>query len=276
MEETVFLNNEFLPAKQAKISALSPGVLCGVGVFESMRSFKSRIVYFSQHLKRIKNSSQLMAIGFPYSLDRLTQIIRKSLRISGLRDAYVRLSLYQRTQGADILIIVKEYRPFSLKKYQAGFSAGVSRFRQIEDSFLSNIKTTNRALYELSLQEAKNNGFEEAVILNTRGYICEATRSNIFLAKDKALFTPGLECGCLDGVTRKVVFDFAKESKIKLYQGNFTLRDLSSADEAFLTNSLMGVMPLTRVEGQAIANGACGKITAQFRKKYNLLLKNGI
>ncbi|OGX18462.1 MAG: hypothetical protein A3K83_05575 [Omnitrophica WOR_2 bacterium RBG_13_44_8b] len=275
MQELVFLNNKFLPAKEARLSALSPGVLYGFGVFETMRSYNSRIVYFDEHLKRIKNSSHLIAIRFPYTRRRLKQIIRKTVKINRVRDAYVRLTLWKSTQQADTLIVVKKYDPFPLQKYKTGFSAGVSSFRQNEFSFFPGIKTTDRLLYELSLQEAKNRGFDEAVILNSRGYISEATRSNIFFVKDKALFTPKSECGCLDGITRNIIFDFARDSKIKIYQGNFTIQDLYRAEEAFLTNSLMGIMPLAAVEKQRIGKAKCGQITAHFIKQYTFLLTHG-
>jgi len=130
-------------------------------------------------------------------------------------------------------------------------------------------------LYQLSLGQAQDKGFDEALILNSRGFIAEAARSNIFLVKGDALFTPTLSCGCLAGITRKVVFDLAKRNNIKIYEGRFILKDLYEADEAFLTNSLMGVMPLVAVEKHLIKKGLRGKITGYFIKKYNSLLKNG-
>jgi branched-subunit amino acid aminotransferase/4-amino-4-deoxychorismate lyase len=275
MEEVVFLNNKFLPVKEVGLSALSTGVLNSWGVFETMRSYNQRIVYFEEHLKRIKNCSKLIAIKFPHSLNKLKKIIRQTIKINGFKDAYIRLTLWKSEQRTDTLIIVKKYNPYPAQKYIKGFSAGVSRFKQNENSFLARIKTTNRLLYELSFQEAKQKGFDEAVILNNRGHISEASRSNLFFAKDNSLFTPHLECGCLDGITRKVIFGFAKHSKIKIYEGSFGIPDLYQADEAFLTNSLMGVMPLTSLEQQAIGKAKCGRITENFIKKYNLLLKNG-
>jgi len=135
------------------------------------------------------------------------------------------------------------------------------------------LKTTNRIFYDLSLKEARDKGFDEAIILNSRGIIAEASRSNIFWVKDKELFTPGLECGCLDGITRKAVFDLAKKYNFKIYTGNFTLQDLYTCDEAFLTNSLWGIMPLAVIEKETIGKGKCGKLTRFFIEKYNSLLK---
>jgi len=185
----------------------------------------------------------------------------------------VRLTLWKAQTGTGISVIARNYQPRPAQKYREGFSAGVSSFRQMEDSLFARIKTTSRILYQLSFQETRDRGFDEAIILNSRGYITEGTRSNIFLVKDREIFTPDLACGCLDGITRRVVFDLAGKYRIKVYEGKFRPQDLSQAHEAFLTNSLMGVMPLSSVERTNIGNGKCGKITSLFLRKYNCLLK---
>jgi len=276
MGEIAFLNGAFLDSKKAQLSALTPGVLSGLGLFESMRSYNGKIVYLDEHLKRIKSSSKLIAIRLPFSFTKLKEIIKETVEKNGFKDAYVRLTLWKPERGTDILVTVKRYHAFTCQKYRNGFRAVISSLRQNEDSPLTRIKSTNRLFYQLSLQEAKDKGFDEAIILNNRGYIAETTRSNLFLAKDNELFTPTLSCGCLAGITRRVIFDLAKKYNIKIYEGKFTLKDLYEADEAFLTNSLMGVMPLVSVEKHLIRKGLSGKLTLYFIKKYNSLLKNGI
>jgi len=276
MKEIVFLNGNFCGAAKACIPAEDPGLLQGIGLFETMRSRNRKIVYFDEHLTRIKNSCKLIDLKFPYSVSRLKNIIKKMVEINAVRDARVRLTLWGSKSGTSILVTAKKYNPFSLGKYKTGFTAEVAAFKQNEDSWLSQIKTTNRLYYELCLREAETLGFDEALIVNNSGYIAEATRSNIFLAKNNEIFTPYLKCGCLDGITRKAIFDLAKKYKIKAHEENFTLQDLYYADEAFLTNSLMGVMPLVSVEKNKIANGKRGKLTKVFINKYNLLFKNGI
>jgi len=275
MKEAVFLNGKFLTSKDAKISVLEPGFLYGWGLFETMRSYNNKIVYFDQHLKRIKRSCRLIQVKFPYSIGKLKGIIQRAVKLSDGRDVYVRLTLWKSDIGTGTLITTRKCQPYSFKKYREGLRACISLFRQNESSCLSQIKTTNYLLYRLSLMQAKNNGFDEGIILNNRGYIAEASRSNIFFVKDKEIFTPALECGCLDGITRRVIFDFAKKHKLKIQEGKFIPSDLYEADEAFLTNSLMGVMPLTRLEKKPIAKGLAGRTTKLFIKKYNLLLKNG-
>jgi len=270
----IFLNGELIPEREAKIFILEPGFLYAWGLFETMRSYKKKIVYLDEHLKRIQASSKLIGIKFPYSVHKLKKKIQEIVRINSLIDAYVRLTIWKAQRGSDTLIIARKYTPYAGQKYKKGFCAWISRFRQSENSYFARMKTTNYLFCQLSFQEAKKKGLDEAIILNNRGFITEASRSNIFLVKDKEVFTPSLECGCLDGITRKVIFDLAKKYNLKIYEGNFCIQDLLTADEAFLTNSLMGVMPLVALEKKPIGKGMRGKITEFFIKKYNFLLRD--
>lgn len=273
MKEIVFLNGKFIPQDEAKVSVLSPGFLYGFCLFETMRSYHNNIVYFQEHLERIKKSCKLINLKFPYTLNRLKELIQEIIRINGFTDAYVRLTLGNSGSGTDTVIMVKKYKPYTSQKYREGFRGCLSRFKQNEGSFFSRLKTANYLLFQLAYLEAKDKGFDEAVILNNRGFIAEGSRANIFLIKDNEVFTPALECGCLNGITRKAVFDLAKKHNIKIYEGNFIVPDLYQADEAFLTNSLMGIMPLVSIEKRLIKKGLVGKMTRFFIERYNSLLK---
>lgn len=273
MKQTIFLNGRFIHREEAKTFILTPGFLYGWGLFETMRSLNNKIVYFDEHLKRIKNSSQLIGLKFPYSLSKLKEIIQKAVELNGAKDVYIKLTLWKSNSGTDALVRVRKYEPYPRKKYRQGFYTCVSSYKQNENSFLARLKTTNHLIYQLAYMEAKNRKFDEAIILNNRGYITEGSRSNIFLVKDKALFTPALECGCLDGITRKVIFSLAKKYHIPIYEGNFTLQDLYNSDEAFLTNSLMGVMPLNSLERKPIGKHKCRELSEFFIKRYNYLLR---
>lgn len=273
MKEIIFLDGKFVCPEDAKVSALSRGFLSGCGVFETMRSIDKRIVYFDQHIKRIKASCGLVGIKFAYSDAEIKKVINKALSLSGFRDNYIRLTLWKKEALTGILIAARLYRPYPPGKYSSGFRCCVSTFRQAEGSVLPSVKTTSRILYELALGQAQNKDFDEAIILNSRGFICEGARTNIFFVKDKEIFTPALECGCLNGITRKVILDLALRYKLRCYAGKFTLLDLFKADEAFLTNSLIGVMPLASVENKAIGKGQSRPLTSFLIRKYNRLLK---
>jgi branched-subunit amino acid aminotransferase/4-amino-4-deoxychorismate lyase len=273
-KEIVFLNDKFIPKEEAKISLFEEGFLYGWGLFETMRAWNNKIVYLKQHLARIKDSSKIINIRFTYSLVKLQEIIKKTVEINGFKDSSIKLMLSKSAQGTNTLVLVKRYNPFSLKKYRQGFRACICPFRQNESSYFAKMKTTNYLLYKLAYLGAKKKGFDEAIILNSRGQICEASRSNLFFVKNKELFTPVIDCGCLDGITRRAIFDIAGRCGIKINSGVFTIQDLYGADEAFLTNSLLGVMPLKSVEDTPIGKRKSKyKITDFFLRKYNFLLK---
>jgi branched-chain amino acid aminotransferase group I len=272
-KEAVFLNGKFLKPSEARVSIFDPGFLYGWGLFETMRAYKGRIVYFNEHLRRIKDSCRLLNMVFPCSTEEIKEIVKKALSINGLSDIYVRLTLWKSEKGTGILVTAKKYKPYSSEKYRKGFNACISSFKQNENSYLANIKSTNYLLCRLAFRQAEKRGFDEALIFNQKGYVAEASRSNLFLIKGGEIFTPSLECGCLNGITRKVVFDLAKKNNIKIYEGNIIQEDLCSAHEAFLTNSLMGIMPLTSLEKMCIGRGQCGKLTKLFIQKYSSLLK---
>lgn len=275
MQETVFLNGKFLAAKEARLPVLNPGFLYGWGLFETMRSYKGNIVYFNEHLARIKDSCGLIKINFPYSLSVLKKYIGKTVEINAFKDARVRLTLWKSgDKTTDTLIVAQKYSPFPSKKYKEGFSCLVSDATINENYFFARFKTTNHLFYQLAYLEAKEKGLDEAVILNSGGYLAEGSRSSIFFAKNNQLFTPALECGCLGGITRKVIFDLTRKNRIKISEGKFTLSRLLSADEAFLTNSLMGLMPLTRVKNRKIGKGQT-KLTGILMELYAKLLIDG-
>lgn len=274
-ENIVYLDTGFVSEKEAGLAFSARGFLQAVGLFETMRSQDNRIVYLGQHLARIKHDSKIIGIKFSYSTLQLKKTIKELVRLNCLSDACVRLIFWEKQNSGHILISAKKYTVFAPGQYRRGFRVNISRFRSQADSVFTRLKTTQRILYELSYRQAKAKGFNEAILLNHYGYLAEATRSNIFFIKDNELFTPALECGCLAGITRKAVFALARKSRIKVHEGNFTPQDLIASDEAFLTNSLIGIMPLVKVEKENIGNGLAGRLTGDFIKRYNFLLRNG-
>jgi len=240
------------------------------GLFETMRALRGKIIYLDEHLKRLRRSARILKIKTPYSEKQLKDLIIKEVLIAKESDARVKLILSPNKPKAKISLILKKYTPYSAPGYNKGFSAQIARFKQNEKSIMARLKTTSRALYENNFRAAKKNCFDEAIILNRKGHLTEATRSNIFFIKDKEIFTPSLACGCLGGITRKVVFALAKKRRLKIHCGKFTLKDLFASDEAFLTNSLMGIMPLVKVENKIIAKPPY-RVTKILIKEYQKL-----
>lgn len=271
MAEIIFLNGKFISKEKARISVTEPGFLSGLGLFETMRAYHKHIVYLEAHLRRLRRSCRLIKMPLPYSLAQLKMWLRKAVGLSRCIDAYVRLTLWKSQKGSSISIMVKKYKPYPEAKYKKGFSACVSTFRQNEKSLLAQIKSISYILYQLAYQEAQVNGFDEAIMLNREGFITEGSRANIFLVKKGKIFTPALECGCLAGITRKAVMDLARGHCLKIIEKKLRIKDLERAEEAFLTNSLMGIMPLVRIEKRLIGRGKMGRLSEFFRERYKSL-----
>ncbi|MCM8796353.1 MAG: aminotransferase class IV [Candidatus Omnitrophica bacterium] len=274
MKEIVFLNGKFLPAKEARLCVLTPGFLQGLGVFETLRWRNNKSVYLNAHLARLEKSALSLEMKLSYGTKQLKETLAEIVSVNGFSDAVLRIALWKTAKEADLLITAKKHIPCPSSKYREGFSVCVSRYRQNENSPLSRIKSTSRFFYELSFSEARNNGFDEAIMLNNRGYIAEATRSNIFIVAKGVIFTPAITCGCLPGITRQAVLDLARIYRIETGEAALTIQDLAEAEEAFLTNSVMGIMPLTSVDNKyIIGKGRCARITQFLISKYNSLLK---
>jgi 4-amino-4-deoxychorismate lyase len=147
---------------------------------------------------------------------------------------------------------------------------------QNENSLSAQIKSSSRLVYELAYRQALKAGFDEALLLNTLGHLCEGSRSNIFLVVGKTLFTPALSSGCVEGITRKVVLDLAHTHRIRCKEGKIPVETLLQADESFLTNSLRGIMPLESVDRHPIAGGHPGRITKFFMDAYQRLVQGEV
>ncbi len=271
----VFSNGNFMRANEVLFPVTSPGVLCGFGIFETMRSYRGRIVYISQHIRRLKDSARRIGMDLAYSDDALKKHIAQTVEKNAIKDAMVRLTVWDHEKKPFILITSQVYEPHSQGGYRRGFTAQVSAVTIDERSAFAGMKTTSYMKYLHAYRTARAHGVNEAILLDTRSFLSEAGRSNLFFAKGGCLFTPSLSCGCLAGVTRQFVFDWAREKSLSVREGEYPLSDLFSSDEAFLTNSLMGVMPLVSVDGKDIRSGKPGGITRRLVDFYYNALTTG-
>jgi branched-subunit amino acid aminotransferase/4-amino-4-deoxychorismate lyase len=170
-------------------------------------------------------------------------------------------------------IIASEYTPPSKEKYLQGYKVELSSIRRNSLSPVTYLKSANAMESMLARRDAKDAGADEAFFLNERGYLTEATGSNVFLVKDGVLKTPRYESGILSGVTRVVVFELATQLGIKFKEVNCRPADLSQADEVFVTNSLIEIMPVTVFENKPAGGGKVGIITGKLMKAYKELVK---
>ncbi len=287
MEQIVYLNGALVPRSQARISPFDLGFLYGYSLFETMRAYSGHIFHLDKHLERLRQSAAL--IGLPLDAFDLAKCCYDTLKANKLDNARVRLTVSMGEGEAvpdppkqpepTVLVMASRYKPPSAEVYRKGFAAIVSSIRQNSRSPLSRLKTASYLNNILARKEAKAAGADDALLLNERGLLCEASTGNVFLISGGKLITPGVESGCLPGITRHVVMEIARETGIGVAQREIQLEELLFADEAFLTNSLIELMPLTRVNDQAIGAGKMGKVTRKllvsYRKAVRAEIKQG-
>lgn len=278
MSTKVWINGKFIGIKDAKVSIFDRGFLYGDGAFETMRSYAGVVFKLDEHLSRLFKTLKVLKIKPPFEKKALENAIYKSLKINGLTGAYIRLSItrgegrfgisYNDSFTPNIVITAKGFEDYPEWMHSKGISAKVVDIRQNEFSPLSRIKSLNFLNYILARYEAKERGFDEAILRNYRGYIVEAATSNIFLVKREVVITPSLDSGILPGITRGLVIGIAKKLRMKVIEKNVSCNELITADEVFLTNSLGEVLPVARVDGRPIGAGSPGDITKLLHISY--------
>jgi len=269
----IYLNKRFLSLKKREAEIFNSGLFRGYGVFETMRAYKENIVYLDAHLARFARSAGILRLKIPYSKKYLKSVILKTVRLNKFQDASVKLAAFQGQRITNIAVIVKKYSPYPQEKYKQGLRIKISNFCWTPDLKFAQAKTFSRALLELAYQEAKVKGFDEAVLFNNSGHLVECTRTNIFLVKNRKIYTPSLDCGCLEGITREAIFVLAKGRGMKVYEKKLTKKDMFTADEVFLTNSLVGVIPVSSCDKKTFAFSVRSEITQMLMQEYNKIRK---
>ena len=260
MEQLVYLNGSIIPRSNVKISPFDQGFLYGYGLFETMRSYSGRIFLLDKHLNRLRRSASMIALSLDdFDLERACY---DTLKANQLDNARIRLTISAGENDSTpdapakttptVVVIAARYDPPSQEIYRTGYSAVVSQIRQYSQSPLSQLKSANYLSYLLARREARAKGADEALLLNERGFICEGSASNIFLVSGIKLFTPDAASGCLPGITRQVIIELASELNITVDQQSVPADVLFEADEVFITNSILELMPLREVDGKTI------------------------
>ena len=280
MSETVYFNGSLIPRSQAGISVLDYGFLYGFGLFETIRAYGGQVFRLDSHLSRLARSAEML--GLPVKALELKSAIMDTLQVNKLSDARVRITVSIGEGGMvpdpatcdkpTVLILAGHYQPYTEQVYQRGFRAIVSSIRRNSQSPLSRLKSTSYLESILARQEARVAGVDEALCLNEKGLLAEASMSNIFLVNNGVLRTPGEENGILPGITREVVLELASRLSISTSEQDIEMEEVFRSTEAFLTNSLMEIMPLTEVNKKPVSSGRPGPVTQRLREEYRKLV----
>jgi branched-chain amino acid aminotransferase len=283
MEEIVYLNGSLVPRSKAHISVADHGFLYGYGLFETMRAYNGKIFLLERHIKRLSGSAEVIGLGEKLAGIDLGKACRDTLEANKLREARVRLTVTNGESDAltwtdaggkpTVVVTARPYTPFSAEKYGEGFRVGIASVRRCRQSVVASMKSVNYLASVMARREAAGHGLDEALLLNDDGYIAEGGGCNVFFVRDSRLVTPALNSGILPGVTREVVMELAASLGIETSQGTVGIGVIRKCDEAFVTNAMIEVMPVTEVRDESgnsvsIGGGKPGKVTRQLMEAY--------
>jgi branched-chain amino acid aminotransferase len=275
----VYLNGRFVDKERAQISVFDHGFLYGDGIYETMRAYGGKLFLLKKHLARLKHSANAVSLKLPLPLDKIGDALNESVRINRLKEAYVRLHISRGPGeiGLDpalcgeptTVIVAKPFHDYPAAYYEQGVSVAIVTTRRNHPLALPpSIKGTNFLNNILAKIEAVKARAYEGIMLNWEGYVAEGTISNIFMIKKGVLYTPGLSTGILEGVTRDLVLRLAKRMKVPIKEVMLLPKQLLAADESFITNTTMEIMPVTTIDKKKIGKGIPGPVTIALHRAY--------
>jgi branched-chain amino acid aminotransferase len=280
----IFIDGKYYSERDAKVSVFDHGLLYGDGVFEGIRAYHGRVFKLKEHIDRLFCSAKAILLKLPMSHAQFMKATVETCRKNNLRDGYTRLVV---TRGVgtlglnprsckrpSVIIIADKIQLYPPELYQRGMEiVTVPTTRNLHSALNPAIKSLNYLNNILAKIEANNAGCEEAVMLNAEGFVAECTGDNLFIVKNRALFTPPLSAGALYGITRQTVIELAEEAGLKVSEPNLTRYDLFNADECFLTGTGAELIPVVKIDGRVIGTGKPGPITRRLEEDYHALTK---
>lgn len=283
MHSLVSVNGRLTAAADATISPLDRGFTLGDGIFETLRVTEGVAWYLDRHLARLNDGAARLGIPIPQELLQwTTEIVAATLDDAsgdGMNGFVLRITLSRGVASRHGIAVERDVPPtvvlatLPLPVVPAdlanrGIRAQLSPFRRDPRARTTGVKTTNYLDSILALQDAVTAGFDDSVCLDTRGFVAEASASNLFIWAGEKLVTPTLGCGIIPGITRAIVLEIAGRLGDRVVEREFMLDALTGADEAFLTSSVRGIVPLISVDAHRIGNGTPGARTARLIAAY--------
>ncbi|MEM2466523.1 MAG: branched-chain-amino-acid transaminase [Candidatus Bathyarchaeia archaeon] len=284
-ELLVYINGEYYPKSQAKISVYDHGLLYGDGVFEGIRAYKGVVFKLKEHIDRLYRSAHAIMLQIPMTKEEMINIVLETLRKNNLKDAYIRLvvtrgvgdlGLDPRKCSKPTIIVITD--TITLHKSEArekGITAMLTWVkRDPVDATSHEIKSLNYLNSILAKIEANINGVDEAICLDKNGFVCEGAAENIFMVKNGRIYTPPSYIGALSGITAEVVKELAKNLGYEVIEKNITPYELFTADEVFFTGTAAEIIPIREINKRQIGDGKPGPITKRLIEEFLKLVED--
>lgn len=284
----IWYNGKFVPWEKATTHVLSHGLHYGSGIFEGIRAYSNKrdtyIFRLKEHYDRFYNSAKVAFIKLPYSQKILEEATIKLIKKNNLKDCYIRplafigegaIGINPGSNKVNIIIAAFKWGTYlgdeGVKK---GIRTKISSFSRMGvNSFMTKSKISGNYINSVfAKREALLSGYDEALMLDTDGYVSEGTGENIFIVRDGLIKTTPITT-VLEGITRNCVLDIAKRNNIHVVEQKFTRDELYIADEVFLSGTAAEITPVREVDDRKIGNGKPGKITKMVQKEYLEMVK---
>ncbi len=280
----IYINAKLYDKDDAKISVYDHGLLYGDGVFEGIRSYGGKVFHLDDHLNRLWNSAKAIILEIPISKEEMAKAIVDTLDVNKIKDGYIRVIVTRgagslgldpnRCSDPQVIIITDHISLYPDELYRQGLEiVTVSTLRNHPAALNPRIKSLNYLNNILAKIEGAQAGCIEALMLNCKGEVAECTGDNIFIVRQGRLLTPPLEAGILEGITRDVVIDLARQAGIEVLEVPLTKHDVYIADECFLTGTAAEVVPVVKVDSRSIGSGAPGPITRDMMARFHKLTR---
>lgn len=285
-ESIVYMNGEFLPQREAKVSVFDHAYLYGDGVFDSLCARSGYVFMLDEHLDRLYRSAKAIRLNLNMPKSELREALLETVRRNRLTDAYIKVVVSRGVSAEPLLTptnckvgLVIIARPYASLidpvKVKEGISARIVSVRRIPSECLDpKIKSLNYLNIVLAKIEALESGCDDAIMLDIHGLVCEGPGYNLFaVVNGKVLITPA--SSILLGITRRAVMLIAEKLGLTLQEGNFTPYDLYTAEEVFFCSTAGGIIPITRIDNVTIGTGEAGPTASRISALYLEMVETG-
>jgi branched-chain amino acid aminotransferase len=287
--DLIWMNGEFVPWDEAKVHVLTHGLHYGTGVFEGIRCYDSEagpaVFRHQDHLDRLVRSAELYYMPVPYDREQLRQATLELIGRNGLRECYIRplvfrgygtMGLFPLDAEVDVAIAVWEWGAYLGEEGKRdGIRAKVSSWRRISpDSLIPHAKASGQYLNSvLAKIESHKAGYDEAILLDDHGHVCEGSGENIYVVQDGLIATPPQTASILDGITRKAVLQIARDLGVEVVERDLARSELYLADEVFFSGTAAELVPVREVDDHAVGTGRPGEVTRAVQQAYEDALR---
>jgi len=277
MTRTVYLNGEYLPEAEAKVSIFDRGFVMADGVYEVTSVLQGKLLDFPGHMKRLARSLAELGMGNPLSDEEWTAVHRKLVELNGIDEGMVYLQVTRGNPGdrdfafppADTpqtVVLFTQSKPGLAANPTAKTGIKVISVPDLRWS-RRDIKTVQLLYPSLAKMEAKKRGADDAWLVED-GFVTEGTSNNTYIVKDGRIITRNLSTDILHGITRASLLRYAAEAQMQIEERPFTIEEAQQADEAFFTSASAFVLPVVEIDGAKVGNGTPGPVAARLRELY--------